>query len=148
MAFDEEERLTSERSARRARPVDDDEEYEERPRRQRSDGELTADDKQWGMFCHLSSLAGFVVPMGNIIGPVVCWMMKKETSRFVDYHGKESLNFQISMIIYCLICMVTIIGIPLVFLIGIYGLIMPIIAGLKAQEGELYEYQMIFRLVK
>ena len=84
--------------------------YEEEPvarRRRGSGGDLTADDKQWGMFCHLSSLAGFVVPGGNIIGPVVCWMMKKEESRFVDYHGKESVNFQISMLIYILICFAT-----------------------------------------
>jgi len=149
MAFDDDdERLASERPARRARPLeDDDESYEKKPLRT-SSGELTADDKQWGMFCHLSSLAGFIVPGGNIIGPLVCWMMKKETSSFVDYHGKESLNFQISMFVYILICFATIIGALLVPIIGIYALIMPIIAAMKAQNGELYEYQMIFRIIK
>jgi hypothetical protein len=152
MAFaDDDERVTEERQARRRpQPVDDD---DDEPvvvarRSRQSDRALSADDKQWGMFCHLSALAGFLVPGGNFIGPIICWMVKKDTSRFVDEHGKESVNFQICMMIYAFICAVTIIGIPLVFLVGIYGLIMPIIAGLEAQKGNRYEYQMIFRLIK
>ncbi len=115
---------------------------------QRSSGELTADDKQWAMFCHLSCLAGFIFPGGNIIGPLVCWMMKKENSPFVDYHGKESLNFQLNLMVAILICMFTIIGIPVAMVLGVVGLIMPVMAGMKANEGEYYEYPYIVRVIK
>jgi uncharacterized protein len=120
-----------------------------RPLRKKSRrGRLTAEDKQWGMFCHLSGLAGAIIPFGNIIGPLVCWSMKKEESRFVDYHGKESVNFQICLMIVCMICFITIIGIPIAMLLGIAGIVMPILAGLKANEGEYYEYPYIFRVIK
>jgi hypothetical protein len=112
--------------------------------------ELTAEEKQWGMFCHLAALAGLVVPGGNLIGPIVCWMVKKDTSRFVDYHGKESVNFQINMLIYLVICAaltMVIIGIFLLPIVGIYAIVMPIIAGLKANEGQRYEYPYTWRLL-
>jgi uncharacterized Tic20 family protein len=149
MAFDDDDdRLTGERVARRARPLeDDDESYEKKPLQQ-SSGELTADEKQWGMFCHLSALAGLLVGGFLIIGPLICWLVKKDTSKFVDFNGKESVNFQISMMIYGFVCAITIIGIPIAFLVGIYAVIMPIIAGMKAQNGEWYEYQMILRIIK
>jgi uncharacterized protein len=114
-------------------------------------GEVTAEEKQWGMFCHLSALAGLVVGGLFFIGPLVCWLIKKDTSRFVDYHGKESLNFQINMFIYSLICAAlafVLIGFLLLPIVMIYAIVMPIIAGLKANEGEMYEYPYTFRLIK
>ena len=55
----------------------------------------------WAGFCHLAALAGYVVPMvGNIVGPLVVWLMKKEEYPLVDDQGKESINFQISILIY------------------------------------------------
>src|SRR5687767_11747875 len=61
----------------------------------------------WGMLCHLSALAGFVVPFfGCIIGPLVVWLIKKDEFPFVNDQGKESLNFQISMTIYCAIAFI------------------------------------------
>jgi uncharacterized Tic20 family protein len=113
-----------------------------------SSGELTAEEKQWGMFCHLSALAGLVVGGLLFIGPLVCWLIKKDTSRFVDYHGKESLNFQINIFILSMILAVTVIGIFLIPIVVVVGVVMPIIAGLKANEGELYEYPYIYRIIK
>jgi uncharacterized protein len=125
------------------------------PRRQRaievpSTGELTAEERQWAMFCHLAALAGLIVPGGNLIGPIVCWMIKKDSSRFVDYHGKESVNFQINMLIYLLISFALVfvfIGVVLLPLVAIYSIIMPIIAGIKANEGQKYEYPATWRLL-
>jgi uncharacterized protein len=113
-----------------------------------SPGSLTAEDKQWGMFCHLSALAGLLVGGLFIVGPLVCWLMKKDTSKFVDYHGKESVNFQLCLLIVTFICAITIIGIPIAFLLLIAAIVMPIIAGMKANEGEYYQYPYIFRLIK
>ena len=111
-------------------------------------GELSADDKQWGMFCHMSALLGLVIGGLFFVGPLVCWLMKKDTSAYVDYHGKESLNFQISIFILSMICFVTLIGIPLIPVVAIVAIIMPIIAGMKANEGEYYQYPYILRLIK
>jgi uncharacterized Tic20 family protein len=131
-----------------------DEAYEDVPRQRAielpSSGDLTNEEKQWGMFCHLAALAGLVVPGGNLIGPLVCWMVKKDTSRFVDYHGKESVNFQINMLIYLVICFAltfVLIGFILLPIVGIYAIVMPIIAGLKANEGQKYEYPATWRLL-
>ena len=114
-------------------------------------GDVSADDKQWGMFCHLSALLGYFVGGLTFLGPLICWLVKKDTSRFVDYHGKEALNFQINILIYTLICiplMFVIIGFLLLPVVVVYGIVMPIIAGIKANEGELYEYPYTFRLIK
>src|SRR5688572_10608492 len=59
----------------------------------------TPDDRTWGMLAHLAALAGFIVPVvGNIVGPLIVWLTKKEQQPFVDDQGKESLNFQITMV--------------------------------------------------
>jgi uncharacterized Tic20 family protein len=115
--------------------------------------ELTQEEKQWGMFCHLSALLGLLVGGLTFVGPLVCWLLKKDTSPFVDYNGKESLNFQINILIYTLISIPIAIvtcgfGAVLTIAILIYGIVMPIIAGLKANNGEKYQYPYTFRLIK
>jgi uncharacterized Tic20 family protein len=113
-------------------------------------GSLTAEDKQWGMFCHLSVLAGFLVGGLFFIGPLICWLIKKDTSKFADYHGKEALNFGISIFVYMIVSAMlsaVLIGIPLLIAVMIFGVVMPIIAGMKANEGEHYKYSYIFRVL-
>jgi uncharacterized Tic20 family protein len=98
----------------------------------------------WGMFCHLSALSMLMgVPFGNILGPLVIWLMKKNEMPFVDEQGKESINFQLSMILYGVIA-----GIFCFFLIGfvlLFGLlvaevVLVIQASIKASNGEKYQY--------
>src|ERR1035438_7123864 len=55
--------------------------------------------RMWNMLCHLSALAGFVIPFGNILGPLIIWQIKKNEFPSVDIHGKAALNFQITVII-------------------------------------------------
>ena len=50
--------------------------------------------------CHLASFAGFLMPFGNILGPLVVWLIKRHDSPYIDYPGKEALNFQITLILY------------------------------------------------
>ncbi len=103
------------------------------------------------MLCHLIALVGYVIPFGNIIGPLIVWMMNKDKSQFVDEQGKEAVNFQISMSIYALVCFILIfIGIGLILLpiLGLVNLILIIIASIKASGGESYRYPMSIRLVK
>lgn len=110
----------------------------------------SSDEKTMAMFCHLSGLVGYIIPFGNIIAPLIIWQLKKEGSAYLDYHGKEAVNFQIAFTIYMLVAilsMVVLIGFVLAPVIGIGGLILMIMAAIKAKDGENYRYPFIFRLV-
>ncbi|HEY5041112.1 MAG TPA: DUF4870 domain-containing protein [Verrucomicrobiae bacterium] len=113
----------------------------------------------WNMFCHLSALAGFIgVPLGNILGPLLVWQIKKNEFPSVDVHGKAALNFQITVLLAALVTgatafvgMFICVGwllLPVVVLIALAGLIFPIIAGIKANNGEDYHYPWSLELVK
>jgi uncharacterized Tic20 family protein len=114
--------------------------------------QVSKDEQNWAMACHLAALSGFLVPFGNIIGPLVIWLIKRAEMPLVDRHGKESLNFQITVAIAFLICIplvFVIIGIPLMFAVGIGALIMTIIATVKVSNGDLeYKYPFALRLLK
>jgi len=109
------------------------------------------DQNMWAMLCHLSALAGFVIPLGNIIGPLVIWLIKKDEYALVNDQGKEALNFQISMTIYYIISailIIVIIGILMLIGLAIFSLVMIIIAMVKANEGVAYRYPMCIRFIK
>ncbi|MFW6137482.1 MAG: DUF4870 domain-containing protein [Candidatus Aminicenantaceae bacterium] len=109
------------------------------------------EERNWGMFCHLAALAGFIVPFGNVIGPLIIWLIKKDESEFVNEQGKESLNFQISFSIYAIVAailIVIVIGIILLIGLGIAMLILVIVAAIKASNGEKYSYPLTIRFIK
>jgi uncharacterized protein len=108
--------------------------------------------RTWTVLCHASALVGFFVPWaGHILGPLIIWLAKRGDSPEIDAHGKESLNFQISMLIYSLIagvlCLV-LIGFVLLGILHILNLILVIIASIQASEGKLYRYPISIRLIK
>jgi uncharacterized Tic20 family protein len=107
------------------------------------------DSQQWGMIAHLSALSGFVIPFGNVIGPLVIWQMKKDMPFVVD-QGKEALNFQITVIIAVFVCILLsfiVIGMLLLPVVGIGALVLTVIAGIKANNGEAYRYPFALRLI-
>jgi hypothetical protein len=111
---------------------------------------LNQDDKTWGMLAHLSGLAGYLIPFGNVIAPLVIWLAKRDTSPYVGDQAKEALNFQITVTLAFLVCiplMFIIIGIPLAFAVGIGALVLLIIAAIKAYDGVGYRYPLTLRLV-
>lgn len=114
--------------------------------------QYSKDEQQWAMICHLSALAGFVIPFGNVIGPLVVWLIKKDTMPLVDQHGKEALNFQITVGIAALVSMLlmlVLIGIFLLIAVGLGALILTIMAAVKVSNGELdYKYPWTLRLIK
>ena len=106
--------------------------------------------RKWAMFAHIGTFSSIFVPLGNIIAPIVIWQMKKNESPFVVEQAKESLNFQISLMIYSLVSILLcfiIIGFFLIFALVIFGMIIVIVAGVKANEGENYRYPMTLRLI-
>jgi uncharacterized protein len=113
-------------------------------------GEASNDQRQWGMFAHLAALAGFLIPFGNLIGPLVIWQMKKNEMPFVDDQGKEALNFQITVtlaLFISVLLMVIVIGFLLLPIIGIGALILTIIGAIRANNGERYRYPFALRLI-
>jgi len=102
------------------------------------------------MFCHLAALSGFLIPLGNILGPLVVWLIKKDASPLVDAEGKKSLNFQISIMIYMVISAILIfvlIGIPLMIAVGIFALVMIILAAIKTSNGEDFQYPLSIKFI-
>ena len=122
---------------------------EEQP--QQIESQPTKDERTWAMLSHFSALCMFIFPFGNILAPLIIWLIKKEEMSFVEDQAKEVLNFQISMTIYLLIsgilCFI-LIGIPFVIGLGIFNVIITIIAGIKANDGKTYRYPINLRLIK
>ena len=109
------------------------------------------DENMWAMFCHLSALVGFVIPFGNIIAPLIIWTLKKDEYPHVNDQGKEAINFQLSITVYILISVIlvfVVIGIPLLIILGIFSLIMTVIAALNANDGNKYRYPFTIRFIK
>lgn len=104
------------------------------------------------MACHLIALCGLLGNgIGFLIGPLVLWLVKRGDSPFIDDHGKEAVNFQITMLIYMVVSgvlVIALIGILGLIVFGLMMIIMPIIAGLKANEGQYFRYPMTIRFIK
>jgi len=112
---------------------------------------VTKDERTFGMFCHLSTLIGFLVPFGNFLGPLVIWLLKKDEMPFVDDQGREALNFQITMLfgyLICIVLMFVVVGFFLIWPLLVFDIIMVIIASIKANDGEKYRYPFAVRLIK
>lgn len=113
-------------------------------------GTPSAESRQWAMISHLSALVGFLIPFGNLIGPLVVWQVKK-ADPFVDAQGKEALNFQITITLAGMICAVltlVLIGFLLLPALAIVSIVLIIIAAIRSNEGENYVYPFAIRLVK
>jgi uncharacterized Tic20 family protein len=112
----------------------------------------TENERTWGMLAHLSALAGLVLPLvGIVVGPLVVWLSRRDESQFVAGHAKEALNFNISVLLgalACMLLMLVFIGFLLGTALFIAWLVMTLIAAIKASEGHPYRYPFSLRLVK
>jgi len=109
------------------------------------------DERMWGMLCHLSALVGCIIPFGNIIGPLIVYSMKKDEYAFVSDQGKESMNFQISVLIYLIsagVISIFFIGFFLIIALGIVSLILTVIASVRANDGIYYRYPLTIQFIK
>jgi uncharacterized Tic20 family protein len=112
---------------------------------------MTQEQKTWGMLAHLASFAGLIIPLGNILGPLVVWLVKKDTMPFVDDQGKEALNFNITVFIAVLVSgllTLILIGFLMLLVVGLGWLVLTIMAAMKANEGVGYRYPFTLRLIK
>ncbi len=115
------------------------------------------EQRTWAMWCHLSALAAFVIPLGSVLGPLVVWLTKRYDFPLVNEEGKKSLNFQISVAVYAVgllvftfvgaIFFVGLIGIPLLFGLGIFWLVMVVMAAVRTNEGRAFDYPLSIRFI-
>jgi uncharacterized protein len=111
----------------------------------------TPDQKQMGMFLHLSQLANLVLPPAGIIVPIVIWQIKKDEMPALDAHGKMVVNWLISSLIYGIISgilVLVVVGIFFLLALGILGIVFPIIGAIKANNGEYWEYPLTIKFLK
>jgi len=112
---------------------------------------LSETERNWAMLCHLSAFAAFFFPFGGIIGPLICYLSRKDESDWVNVNGKASLNFQLSMLLYIVLviplCLI-IIGIPIIIMLGTLKVICIIIASVKAAKGEFFRYPLVIPFIQ
>ncbi len=124
---------------------------------------ISAEERQWAMFAHLSALlgglltTGWAASIGCLVGPLVIWVLKRETMPFVDDQAKEALNFNITiaaiMLVLFALGIVTLgigflIAVPIMLVIGLAALVLVIIAAIKSNDGIAYRYPFAIRPVK
>jgi uncharacterized Tic20 family protein len=106
----------------------------------------TGNEKIWSMFSHLSALIGL-----GIILPLVVYLAMRRESEYLAQNAREALNFHISIYIYGLCCIplaYILIGIPMLILLGVFSLILAIVATVKASDGGCYRYPLCLRFVR
>jgi hypothetical protein len=112
---------------------------------------LSETERNWSMLCHLSAFAGFFFPFGGIIGPMICWLSRRDESIWVNLNGKASMNFQLSMLLYMILaiplCFI-ILGFPIIFALIVLKVVCVIIASVKAPKGELFRYPLVIPFIQ
>jgi uncharacterized Tic20 family protein len=107
----------------------------------------TSDDRLLGLLSHLLA----IVPGVGILGPLVIYLIKKGQSSFVEENAKESLNFQITMVLAFIISwilVVVLIGFLLLGILSLLNIVLVIVATVKASENKIYRYPFNLRLIK
>lgn len=111
-------------------------------------------ERTYATFLHLIGGAlSLFSPAPALLGPLIMWLVRKNGSSYIDDHGREAVNFWISMVVYGIVVgllgiptlsLAWWIGFPLLFVLGAYGVIS---ASLAANRGEYYRYPMCIRFI-
>lgn len=119
---------------------------------------MTQPIRPWGMdlnayllLMHLSQFAGFVIPLGGFIVPIVMWIANKNDVPEVDEHGKNIVNWIISATIYSIVSvvlMIILVGFLTLAIVGLLGIVFAIIGAMKANNGEMWYYPLTIRFIK
>jgi uncharacterized protein len=125
--------------------------------------------RTWSMLVHLAALAVFIFPPGLVLGPLIVWQIKKNELPEIDRHGKEAVNFQLTILILNIILGIILIGTlgaaffwrspfylfsagfglgTILWIINIIAIVLAVVAGLRANNGEFYRYPIAIRFIK
>ena len=114
-------------------------------------GDVEQQTRLWAMLLHLSQLANFAVPLSGFVLPIVIWQIKKTELPGIDVHGRNAVNWMISAVIYAIgsaLLTMCVVGIVPLIAVGILGIVFPIIAGVKANNGETWKYPLAIPFLK
>jgi len=109
--------------------------------------------RTWSVACHLSALLMYLSGVGHILGPLVVWLLKRHEYPAVEHHGKEALNFQLSVTLYA-IGLIPVVILTCGWAVALYPvlligqLIFMVIAAIKASAGETYNYPLSIRFIQ
>jgi uncharacterized Tic20 family protein len=116
-----------------------------------------ADERTWAMLGHLSAFSAFITGLGCVIGPLIVWLVKRETMPFAADQAREALNFNITAIIVALglglFTLITLgigalVTVPAACVLFVGWFVLTIVAAVKANNGEQYRYPFAIRLIK
>ncbi|MGH8873769.1 MAG: DUF4870 domain-containing protein [Acidimicrobiia bacterium] len=105
--------------------------------------------RNWAVAAHLSAILGAWVALA-FVGPLVVWLMKRQSDPFIELHAREALNFNLTLLIYLAVAFLlalVLIGFLLLAIIGVTWLILTIVAAVKASNGQAYRYPLTIRFV-
>jgi len=108
-------------------------------------------ERNWAMYMHFAQLLNMLFPFAGLVAVIVMWQIKKEESPYVDKEGKIILNWMLSYFIYGLIAFFLVyfgIGIVLLLLLKIAIFILAIIGGIKANDGQIWEYPLSIKFFR
>ncbi|TWU12812.1 Chloroplast import component protein (Tic20) [Symmachiella macrocystis] len=118
---------------------------------------VTDDDKLWALLAHLSGLLVLVAAPANVIAPLILFVLYKDKNRYVAFHALQSLYFQLALIVIGVLAGILafitlgiglIVAIPVILGLAVAGIVYPIIVGLHAHRGEMYEYVFVGELAR
>jgi uncharacterized Tic20 family protein len=115
-----------------------------------STGTIAEKDRQLAVLMHLSALIGYFIPLANLLIPLVVWAVKKDESADIDAVGREVINFNLSMLIYAVVGFIltfVLIGVLVLLGLWIFGIVVTIIAALRANDGWRYRYPVTIRFL-
>ncbi|MFC7020853.1 MULTISPECIES: DUF4870 domain-containing protein [Haloarcula] len=111
---------------------------------------VTDDEQTWAVILHASAFTGLVVPFGNVLGPLLVWLIKKDESAFIDESGKAALNFQLTWTMLMLVALLTLlvgIGFLLVPVVAVAWIVIVVLATVRASDREVYDYPLTVDLI-
>jgi len=111
-----------------------------------------ANVRTWSAFIHASALLGVLMHFpGHLLPPLILWLIKRDDAPELDAHGKEAVNFQISMLIYNVVAAVfclVLVGFAFLAILWILNTVFVIIAAIQASDGKFYRYPMTIRFIQ
>ena len=112
--------------------------------------DVSSEDRTWAIITHASAFVGFFVPLGNILGPLLVWAIKKDESQFLDENGKQAINFQITWTILFFVAalsIILVIGILLLPLVALAWFVLVVIAIIRASDDQVYDYPLTLDII-
>jgi uncharacterized Tic20 family protein len=109
------------------------------------------EERQWAMLCHVSAMLMYVTAIGGLVAPFVIWLLKREEMPFVADQGKETINFQITILLALaasVVLMLVVVGFVLFWALLAFHFVVTLIAAVKVTEGVAYRYPFCWRVLK